>query len=117
MKLIFSKAVDDNRQRNEGFKLARALIMQALVMCARKLTQAHAKQRTSQQYSSNYSPEVEIESEFKENIVWNSFINRNIALPFFKDNQGCKFVRANKSIALKFTHAQIVILANSYCCP
>ena len=89
-------------------------MMQALVMCARELTQAHAKQRTSQQYSSNYSPEVEIESAFKENIVRNSFINRNIALPFFKDNRGCKLVRENKSIALKFTHAQIAILANSY---
>ena len=89
-------------------------MMQASVMCALELTQAHAKQRTSQQYSSNYSPEVEIESAFKENIVWNSFINRNIDLPFFKDNRGCKLVRANKSIALKFTHAQIAILANSY---
>ena len=51
---------------------------------------------------------------FKEKIVWNSFINQNIALRSFKDNRGCKLVRANRSIALKFTHAQIAILANSY---
>ena len=50
-------------------------MMRALVMCARELTQAHAKQRTSQQYSSNHSPEVEIETHFEENIVWNSFTN------------------------------------------
>ena len=30
-----------------------------------ELTQAHAKQRTSQKYSSNYSPEVETEKPFK----------------------------------------------------
>ena len=40
-------------------------MMRALVMCARLLTQAHAKQRTSKQYSSNYSPEVETEKSFK----------------------------------------------------
>ena len=44
---------------------ARAPMMRALVMCARWLTQAHAKQQTSQQYSSNYSPEVETEESFK----------------------------------------------------
>ena len=38
--------------------------MRALVMCARELTQSHAKQRTSQQYSSNHSPEVETENTF-----------------------------------------------------
>ena len=44
---------------------ARALMMRTLVMCVRYLTQAHAKQRTRQQYSSNYSPEVETEKPFK----------------------------------------------------
>ena len=40
-------------------------MMRALVMCVRYLTQAHANQQTSQQYSSNYSPEVETEKPFK----------------------------------------------------
>ena len=31
----------------------------------RALADAHAKQRTRQQYSSNYSPEVETEKPFK----------------------------------------------------
>ena len=44
---------------------ARAPMTRALVMCAHELTQAHANQRTSQQYSSNYSPEVETEKPFK----------------------------------------------------
>ena len=39
-------------------------MMQALVMCMRELTQAHAKQQTSQQYSSSYSTEVETENAF-----------------------------------------------------
>ena len=42
---------------------ARAPMMRALVMC--KCEQAHANQRTSQQYSSKYSPEVETDKPFK----------------------------------------------------
>ena len=44
---------------------ARSPMMRALVMCARQLTQAHAKQQTSQRYSSNYSPQVETDELFK----------------------------------------------------
>ena len=44
---------------------ARAPMMRALVMCERQLTQAHAKQRTTQQYSSNYSSEIQAEKPFK----------------------------------------------------
>ena len=69
-------------------------MVQTLVMFVCELRQAQAKQHTSQQYSSNYSPEVETEKSiiFKETILWNSlFINWNIAVCFFKDNQGCKF--------------------------
>ena len=48
-----------------GVLRARVRMMPALVMCARYLMQAHAKQQTSQQYSSNYSQEVETEKPFK----------------------------------------------------
>ena len=48
----------------------------------------------SKLYSDNLS------TYLKENILCNSFINRNISVRVFKDNQCCKF--------------QIVILVNSY---
>ena len=40
------------------------IMMQALVMCVHKQTQGHAKQWTSQQYSSNNSSELETEKAF-----------------------------------------------------
>ena len=67
------KPYGDTLRRLHRVLRARAPMMRALVMCARKLTQAHAKQRTSQQYSSNYSPEVKAEKPFKRKRKENDF--------------------------------------------
>ena len=82
-------------------------MMRGLVMCARWLTQAHANQRTSQQYSSNYNPEVETEKPIKRkrkenNLDWKVIIDIDI------------IAHRQNGVVRKFAHAHIAMLASSY---
>ena len=91
---------------------ARAPMSQALVMCAHQLTQAHANQRTSQQYSSNYSPEVETEQPFKRKRKEND-LDGKVLCVFWWDRH-CRVAHRQNCVVRKFTHAHIAILASSY---
>ena len=87
-------------------------MMRALVMCARWLTQAHAKQQTSQQYSSNYSPQVETEESFKRKRKEND-LDGKVLWVFWWDRH-CRVAHRQNRVVRKFAHAHIAILASSY---
>ena len=71
--------------------------------------QAQAKQRTSQQPK-------EIVKHIKENILCNSFVNRNIAVAVFKDKvvKSIQFYSSHQTFANNEFPALKAILANSY---
>ena len=92
-----------------------------LVICERELTQARAKQRTSQQYSAKYTPELEKEKHFEADSLCNRFVTKVFVIRAFKDNEVVNFIQvvrvkvlANKSSVPKFKHVQIANWANSY---
>ena len=87
-------------------------MMRALVMCARELTQAHAKQRTRQQYSSNYSPQVETEKPFKRKRKENGLYGKVLCV-FWWDRH-CRAAHRQNRVVRNFAHAHIAILASSY---
>ena len=87
-------------------------MMRALVMCARQLTQAHAKQRTRQQYISNYSPEVETEKPFKRKRKEND-LDGKVLCVFWRDRH-CRVAHRQNRVVRKFAHAHIAILPISY---
>ena len=74
--------------------------------------QAHANQRTSQQHSSNYSPEVETEKPFKRKRKENN-LDRKVLCVFWWDRHWQVNRRQNRMVQ-KFAHAHIAILASSY---
>ena len=81
-------------------------------MCARQLTQAHRNQRTSQQCSWNYSPEVETEKPVKRKREVND-LGGKVLCVFWWDCH-CRVAHRQNRVVRKFAHAHIAILVSSY---
>ena len=73
--------------------------------------QAHANQQTSQQYSSNYSPEVETEKPFKRKRKEKD-LDGKVLCVFWWDRH-CWVDRRQNRVVRKFAHAHIAILTSS----
>ena len=81
-------------------------------MCARQLTQAHRNQRTSQQCSWNYSPEVETEKPVKRKSKEND-LDGKVLCVFWWDRH-CRVAHRQNRVVRKFAHAHMAILVSSY---